>query len=162
MTTSDASAVSLRRGLVPALSAWLPVFLWAFLIAGMSTDDFGTPKTIVWIDHLLRILWQAVPAELVELANRAVRRLAHLTEYAIFAILLIRALRSGTGPSPSSPLAVAIGVAALLSFADELNQSLTATRSAAFLDCLLDITGACIGAVIVRSRPDATRSVSAG
>ena len=149
---SDASVVSLRRGWGPALSAWLPVFLWAFVIAGMSTDDFGTPKTFVWIDHLLRIVWQAIPAEFVAVANRAVRRLAHLTEYAIFAILVVRALRSGTGPTPRSPLAVAIGVAAALAFADEANQSLSETRTGAFLDCVVDVIGACVGAVIVRSR----------
>ncbi len=159
---SEASVVSRRRGWVPALSAWLPVFLWAFVIAGMSTDGFDAPNTFVWIDHLLRIMWRAIPEEIVVVAHAIARKLAHPTEYAIFAVLLVRALRSGTGPTPRSPLAVAIGVAAALALADEANQSLSTARTGAFLDCVLDVAGACVGAVIVRSRPDATRSVSAG
>ena len=149
---SDASVVSLRRGWAPALSAWLPVFLWALAIAGTSTDHFGASKTLVWIGHMLRFLSPDIPEATVIVIHAITRKLAHCTEYAIFAVLLVRALRSGTGPAPRSPLAVAIGVAAALALADEANQSLSAARTGALLDCVLDVVGACVGAVIVRSR----------
>jgi VanZ family protein len=148
---SDASVISLRRG-APALSAWLAVFLWALAIAGTSTDAFGASNTRVWIGHVLRFLWPDVPEETVIVVHAIARKLAHFTEYAIFAVLLVRALRSGTGPTPRSPLAIAIGVAAALALADEGNQSLSTARTGALLDCVLDVAGACVGAVLVRSR----------
>jgi VanZ family protein len=149
---SDASEVLLWRGWSPALSAWLPVLLWALVIVGMSTDGFGASNTIVWVGHLLRLVWPGIPDELVVVANAITRKVAHPTEYAIFAVLLVRALRSGTGPMPRSPLAVAIGVATALALADEANQSLSTARTGALLDCVLDVAGACVGALIVRSR----------
>jgi hypothetical protein len=159
---SQAPAASIRSGVAPGVSAWLPVVLWAFVIAGTSTDGFGASATLVWVGHVLRFAWPGVDEGTILAVHAIVRKLAHLVEYAIFAMLLVRALRSGTGPTMRAPLATAIGIAAAVSLLDEGTQSLSTARTGALLDCAIDTTGAVVGAILVRSRPGATRSVSPG
>jgi VanZ family protein len=154
---SRAFAPSLRALAAPAVSAWLPVLLWAILIAGFSTDPFGTSLTFVWVERIARFLRPDVGAEVVFAIHFAVRKLAHLTEYAIFALLLVRAFRSGSGPSPRSPLAAAIVVASLYSLGDEAHQSLSSARSGALADCAIDSAGAAAGALLTRIRGNARR-----
>lgn len=149
---SGASAVSIRSSIGSAVSAWLPVLLWALLIAEMSTDDYGASMTLVWVNRAMRFLWPDIGAEAVLAAHAVIRKLAHLVEYAIFAVLLARALRSGTGPTMRSPTAAAIGMAAVLALLDEGNQSLSTARTGALLDCVIDVAGATVGALLVRGR----------
>ena len=147
---SDEVVVGARSTPVSALAAWLPVGLWVLLILRASTGGFAAARTLVWIEWLVRNVWQDAPVETIYLVNFVARKSAHVTEYAIFVILLVRAFRSGTGQASRLPSAVALVVAALLALADEGLQALTLTRTGSLLDCVTDFCGAVLGALFVR------------
>jgi len=86
----------------------------------------------------------------------AVRKTAHVTEYAILAALVWRALRipkaevqhsddAKTRPWRWSQAMLALGVAALYAASDEIHQYFVPTREARFGDVMLDSTGAALG-----------------
>jgi VanZ family protein len=104
-----------------ALSAWLPVVLWAGLIFGLSSiPSLGTGLGT----------WDLV-----------LRKLAHATEYAVLGLLLLRALgRAGA--------AVALGV--LYAATDELHQHFVAGRHASPYDVAIDSFGVLVGVLVVR------------
>src|SRR6516162_10593753 len=75
-----------------------------------------------------------------------IRKAAHLTEYAILACLLLRALRAGAAvrwPWRWAPLAFVL--VALSAGLDEYHQTYTQSRTGAVSDSVLDMTGGLIG-----------------
>jgi len=103
------------------LSAWLPVALWAGLIFGLSSipalaTDLGT--------------WDVV-----------LRKLAHVTEYAVLGYLLLRAI------GRELPAVIA-GVAYAVT--DEVHQHFVAGRHGAVYDVAIDTVGVLIGVYLVR------------
>jgi len=73
---------------------WCLTLTWAGLIFHLSTATFGptfSQRLLVWATSLVH--WRLSPREVLLLDN-LVRKLAHVTEYAIFALLLY-----GRGPA---------------------------------------------------------------
>jgi VanZ family protein len=104
-----------------ALTLWLPVVLWAAVIFALSSiPSLGTGLGT----------WDLV-----------LRKAAHMTEYAVLAFLLIRAL----GREAS---AVALGV--LYAVSDELHQSFVRGRHASPVDVAIDTVGLLIGVLAWR------------
>jgi VanZ family protein len=99
------------------------VVAWAALIFGLSSiPDLGTGLGT----------WDLV-----------LRKIAHATEYAVLAALLVRALRR---PAVSALLAVAYSIS------DEIHQSFVAGRHAAPVDVLIDAVGVAVGVVLAARR----------
>ena len=108
------------RGRSPLLTVWLPIVAWAALIFALSSipslgTGLGTWDTIL-------------------------RKCAHVTEYAVLAFLLRRAL--------STTLAFAAAVA--YSVSDELHQTFVRGRHGAMRDVLIDSIGIVIGLLVAR------------
>ena len=131
---------------------WLWVLLWMALIFSASGDrqSFQRSRLIAPLVHWL--LPQLSP-EGVDQAVFLVRKLAHLTEYAILAMLLWRALR---GPQNSDPLppdwkqpGLVILLVALYAASDEFHQSFVPTRQGSLIDVFIDITGGILGLLFV-------------
>jgi VanZ family protein len=106
-----------------ALSLWLPVVLWAAVI----------------------FVFSAIPSLSTGLGtgDYVLRKCAHMTEYAILAALLARALRS-------EPRAFLLAV--LYSASDEVHQTFVRGRQGNALDVVIDAAGAAIGLLIWRGR----------
>ncbi len=107
--------ITARRGRSPAV-AWLLVVLWAGVIFAFSSvpslgTDLGT--------------WDLV-----------LRKLAHLAEYAILGMLLLRAVRRP---------AVALALGGLYAVSDEVHQTFVEGRVGAPLDVAIDTAGALAG-----------------
>jgi VanZ family protein len=99
-----------------ALSAWLPVAAWAAVIfAFSSVPSLGTGLGT----------WDLV-----------LRKLAHVTEYAILGLLLARATRR--------PVA-AVVLAAAYATTDELHQTFVEGRHGTPRDVAIDTAGALVG-----------------
>ena len=103
-----------------ALSVWLPVVLWAAVIFGLSSipslhSGLGT--------------WDLV-----------LRQVAHMTEFAILGVLLLRALGRET-------VALMAGVAYAVT--DEVHQHFVEGRYASPIDVLIDAAGVAIGVYLV-------------
>lgn len=128
---------------------WMPAILWMALIFVGSTDILSAEHTSRFLVPLLRwldpqISWAALGAVQV-----GIRKLGHLTEYAILAALLWRAFR---GCAWRTKMSILFGVALIgcgvFAASDEFHQSFVSSRTASGNDVLIDICGALIGLAI--------------
>jgi len=132
------------------LKYWLPVLIWLCLIFIGSTDLMSTEQTSRIIRPLLRWLKPDISMETIAQVQFIVRKCAHLTEYAILALLLWRALRRGTSlKARTSILFIVVWLAcAVFAASDEFHQSFVPSRTATLGDVLIDIWGALVGLAI--------------
>ena len=106
-----------------AVRRWGPVVAWAAVIFAFSAiPSLGTGLGT----------WDLV-----------LRKIAHATEFAILAALLVRALRK-------PGWAIAIGIAYAVS--DEIHQSFVSGRQGAPRDVVIDAVGVVVGAVLASRR----------
>jgi VanZ family protein len=128
------------------IKTWLPVLAWtAFIFIG-STDLLSAAHTSRFIGPFLRWFVPDVSDATIGTVQLLVRKCGHITEYAILAALIYRALRQHLLPALAVTFVFAGSYAAL----DEFHQSFVASRSASFWDFLIDCAGAMIGLVIYR------------
>jgi len=100
---------------------WFPFVLWSFII--FSFSSFPTAKTS-------QIYWQ----------DFVIKKLAHITEYAIFTVLLYRALiNSNVNKKKAAILSIILAV--LYGASDEFHQSFTPGREPRIRDVLFDAFG---------------------
>ena len=104
-----------------ALSLWLPVIVWAAVIFMFSAIPSLNTGLGTW-DLILR-------------------KIAHLSEYAILGALLVRAIQRP---------AVAILAGGLYAVTDEFHQHFVRGRHAAWYDVLIDTVGVTIGVLAWR------------
>jgi VanZ family protein len=132
------------------LKYWLPVFIWIAIILAGSTDIFSAERTSRYLVPFLRWLNPHISPHTIATIHFALRKLGHLTEYAILATLLWRALRSGNRWQVriSILFVVAWFVCAIFAATDEFHQSFVPSRTAAAGDVMIDIVGAFIGLAI--------------
>jgi VanZ family protein len=132
------------------LKYWLPVLIWIGLIFVGSTDALSAEQTSRFLVPFLRWLNPQISFATIAAIHFALRKLGHLTEYAIFAALLWRALRRGTRlPAKMSILFLFAWLAvAIFAVIDEFHQSFVPSRTASPVDVMIDICGAMIGLII--------------
>lgn len=123
---------------------------WAAEIFGMSTGTFGPDLSRSLLAGMLGLLHLAVSADALELLNTISRKLAHLTEYAVFSFLLYRSL-GGQARIRWRPHAAlwSIVAAAAYSLTDEFHQAFVPGRTASLIDCGIDATGAAFAMLLV-------------
>ena len=135
--------------------AWLAVALWTALVWTLSSDGFSASSTARVIGPIVRFFFPGISEERFELVHFAIRKTAHLTEYAVLALLTLRALRRGT-PRPASHSALlALAFAVAVASADELRQSRSRVRTASPVDVAIDGTGGALalaGALLYERR----------
>lgn len=114
------------------------------MIALLSSDAFRGEQTGSFLLPLLGWLWPgASPATLLA-AHAVLRKLAHVTEYAILAVLTCRALDDGTR-TRGTVAATAFALCAAYAALDELHQSFVPSRVGSPLDVALDAGGVACG-----------------
>jgi VanZ family protein len=123
------------------LKFWLPVLAWMIFIFIGSTDLLSTEHTSRFIGPFLRWWSPDVSDATIASIQLVVRKCAHLTEYAILAALIYRALRVHR----DRVLVLAFLLAAIYAVLDEFHQSFVASRTASPWDVLIDCIGALIG-----------------
>jgi VanZ family protein len=104
-------------------SRWLPVLVWAGVIFAFSSIPSLNSGLGTW-DYVLR-------------------KGAHMTEYAILAVLLARATGSH---------AWAFGLAVVYAASDEFHQTFVRGRHGSPIDVGIDAVGALIGLALLRAR----------
>jgi hypothetical protein len=124
------------RGLV----RFLPPVLWMGVIALGSSSLLSGDRTGGWmLTPLGHLAPWASPTTLAAL-HFGLRKLGHVVEYGVLAVLWHRAL----APAPRA-LTAAVLLAAGYGALDELGQGLTASRTAAVSDVAIDAAGALLG-----------------
>ncbi len=145
--------------------AWAATVFWGSIIFWFSGGDFGGGVT-EWVLHqALRLLHLNLSAPAFDLLHFGIRKLAHLTEYATFSVLIYFSLES---PKPHGWRARtafwSIVLAGLYSLSDELHQSFVPGRGPSLKDCGIDTIGATFGMLAVyhdARRSQATTKTSA-
>jgi len=139
------------------LKYWLPVLLWLGFIFIGSTDLMSAEHTSRFLIPILLWLKPDISPEALAQVHFVLRKLGHVTEYAILAMLLWRALRHETNPQIKAILRLRSGqtlflsvwiLCAIFAATDEYHQSFVASRSAAIGDVLIDDAGAIFGLLI--------------
>jgi VanZ family protein len=132
------------------LRPWWPAILWACFIFIMSTDSFSAQHTARFFEPLLRWLIPSLTPTQFTLIHRIIRKMAHLSEYFMFSLLLYRGVRgSGQGWHWTWGLA-AFSIAAGYGALDEVHQIFVASRQASPYDAMIDATGALFAVLAVR------------
>jgi VanZ family protein len=124
------------------LGAWLPAIVWAILISWASTDVFSSSHTSRFIVPVLHWLFPHASAEAIDQTHFFIRKAAHFTEYFVFSLFLIRALRGQHQGWQVRWAIWALAIAAGYSALDEFHQSFVPSRTASPWDSLIDTTGA--------------------
>jgi VanZ family protein len=123
----------------------MPVLAWMIVIFAASTDLGSGQHTSRFLIPFLRWLDPHMSWVTIFQIQFFVRKAAHLTEYAILAILLLRAVRSGLRWNFFTQSALVLGLAALYAMTDEFHQSFSPSRTATMHDVMIDCCGAAIG-----------------
>jgi VanZ family protein len=131
--------------------AWLAFALWACIVLGLGSDAFSDGSSSRYLLPLLR--WLLPEAETLTLLKilHAVRKLAHLVEYAVLGVLCYRALRLSTRIGLAGQLLLTTALLVVLAGADEARQALSSVRSGRLRDVGLDVAGGLAGLAIVVS-----------
>jgi len=129
---------------------WMPAILWMALIFIGSTDILSAEHTSRFLVPFLRWLDPHISWAALNTIQIAIRKLGHLTEYAILAGLLWRALRNGTGATMKMSILFGVVLIACGGFAasDEFHQSFVPSRTSSAHDVMIDLCGALIGLTI--------------
>jgi VanZ family protein len=129
---------------------WLPLLLWLGVIFFGSTDLMSADHTSRFIVPFLRWLKPDISPEILASSHFIVRKCAHLSEYAVLALLLLRAAVFITNLKWSMPiLYVSVWVACLFVAAtDEFHQTFVASRGASVWDVIIDSGGSILGLLI--------------
>src|SRR5216683_732350 len=140
---------------------WMPVIVWMALIFLGSTDMLSAEHTSRFLVPLLRWLDPQISLAALATIQFGIRKLGHLTEYSVLAMLLWRALCSSTRwqMKMSILLLVAALASAIFAASDEFHQSFVPSRTASPTDVMIDICGALIGLLsclmfAARKRPE--------
>jgi VanZ family protein len=137
--------------------------VWAGAIWVFSTDVFSAASTSRWLYPTLHWLMPGAGPSAIYAAAEAVRKLAHLFEYFVLAIFVVRGFR---GPERGWRFSWGLATVALIgcyAALDEVHQAFVPSRRSSAFDVLLDVAGAIAAQVVLwlasrRSRrpPEAT------
>ena len=132
---------------------WVMTLAWAVLIFCLSTRTFSPSFSSGLLDWTLHFLHLQVSTGTFDLLHALLRKSAHLTEYAIFALLLY-AFPHEKGSELWQPrrAVVCIAVAAVYSLTDEFHQLFVPGRHGSLSDCGLDTIGATLAMLVPYTR----------
>jgi VanZ family protein len=135
------------------LKYWLPVLIWIGVIFVGSTSVMSAEHTSRYIVPFLLWLKPGMSPTAIWTILVVARKCAHVTEYAVLALLLWRALRSV--PALRTKTLMIFGATllgcALFAATDEFHQTFIKSRTPSVRDVLLDVAGALLGLLIAVS-----------
>lgn len=132
---------------------WLPLILWMTLIFGFSSDSKSFQHSSRILEPLLRWLFPGMAADTRNDLVFVARKCAHLTEYAVLALLVWRLrrkpVRRDRRPWSWREAGLALLVAALYAATDEFHQTFVPTRDGCVRDVFIDSCGAAAGLLLL-------------
>ena len=130
-----------------------PLIIWAAFIFIMSSSIGGGDNSRSVLSSFLERLFPAwfstlSPAQ-VELINHSIRKLGHVTEYFIFGLCAVRAIRPKTCRFTVKNGLAALILSTIYACTDEIHQYFVPGRTAAVGDVLIDSFGASLAVIII-------------
>ena len=124
--------------------------LWAAAMWLFSTQVFTTASTSRYLIPLLKWLFPSASPATLLLVHALIRKLAHVAEYVVLSMLVLRGVRGDRRgwrlTWALAALAIALSYAAL----DEVHQLFVPGRGGSARDVLLDGCGAAIGQLLAK------------
>src|SRR5690349_8246654 len=115
------------------------------IIFSASSDSLSAQHSSQILGPLIRWLFPHIPEETVSSIVFFLRKCAHLTEYALLALLLWRALRQPVRKDPRpwrwADARLAVFIVALYAATDEFHQLFVPTREGRVSDVMIDTVG---------------------
>lgn len=137
---------SKRRGW---FSLYAPFFLWIGVIFLLSSGSGSLSATSKFIRPLLLFLFPNSPEETIQLMHFYIRKAAHFTEYAILALLAMRAFTKGAVAwLKAHPYIFSILLVTAIALLDEFNQSFNPARTGSGWDSAIDISGGIVALAV--------------
>lgn len=132
------------------LKNWLPVLVWVGVIFLGSTDLMSAEHTSRFIVPFLRWLKPDISAETLASIHFILRKCAHVGEYAVLGLLLLRAATLTPNFKRSIPIRYlsVLGVCLFVAATDEFHQTFVASRGASATDVMIDSVGSIVGLLI--------------
>jgi VanZ family protein len=123
----------------PAWRRWLPVGIWLSVIFVASTALFTPERTSGLIEPILRAIAPNADGITIERLHHLTRKVGHVIEYAILAVLLARATLALRATRRWWFVASVILLAAVAA-SDEFHQLFVQGREGQISDVVLDVT----------------------
>jgi VanZ family protein len=131
------------------VNPWMPVVGWMLLIFVGSTDVLSAEQTSRFLIPFLHWLDPKMSIVMILEIHTALRKLAHIIEYAILAALLWRAMRGTlTATRTFAITALVLFASVLFAASDEFHQCFVPARTPSVRDVMIDTCGAAIGLTI--------------
>jgi VanZ family protein len=128
---------------------WVPVIAWILLIFLASGDLMSAEHTSRFLVPILRWLNPEISVGTLAEIHFCVRKAAHVTEYAILALFVSRAIFRENSNRARSALFVGAWIACtLVAACDEFRQSFVESRGASPWDVMIDSAGAIFGLLV--------------
>lgn len=135
------------------LRYYVPVLLWAGVITLLSTSEFHAGFTYRLIGALMRWFVPDVSAATLRDINAVVRKLAHVTEYFLLAMLVWRALRRATAELWRRRWALGtLAAGVVFAGVDELHQLFEKGRGSSLRDVGFDSLGVLLALAVLYTR----------
>ena len=124
------------------LTAYAPLIVWIAIIFYLSSSSGSMTATSRFIRPLLEFLFPASSEEVLLTFHFYIRKLGHISVYAILGFFAVRAFLQRSKVAPVKfAFAMASIVVLAVAVADEFNQSFNTSRTSSAGDVLLDCIG---------------------
>jgi VanZ family protein len=130
------------------LSRWWPALAWAIVISTFSTGLFTSENTSRVIIPALHWIFPHASWQTLYEMHHIIRKCAHFTEYFIFSLLILRAIRGGRHEVRLAWVFAVIILVAGYASLDEFHQSFVPGRTPAVGDVLIDTSGGAAAQII--------------
>jgi VanZ family protein len=135
------------------LKYWLSVLVWMTIIFSASADARSYQHSSTLFEPLLHWLFPKMPETQVAEIHHLFRKCGHLTEYAILALLLWRALHKPVRKNPQpwrwDEAGLALSIVFLYAASDEFHQIYVPTRTPLISDVMIDTSGGALALFVL-------------
>jgi len=126
--------------------------LWLVLVLFLGTASFAAQETGRFVIPFLKFMLPGAPRSELQASHLVLRKVAHLFEYAVLAMLWYQAIYRDGGRTPRTAAWVALSICLACAFADEAHQSMLPSRQGSARDVVIDAFGATAMLTIARGR----------
>jgi len=131
------------------LRYWIPAICVALLISVFSTHYFSSEQTGRIILPILHWLFPSASHHMLRVMHVAIRKAAHVTEFAVFSITVFHGVRGDRHGWKLDWALITLVIAVSYAGLDEWHQSFVPLRHASYRDVLIDATGALLAQLFV-------------
>jgi VanZ family protein len=131
------------------LKYWLPAMIIAILISIFSMTYFSSEETARVIFPLLHWLFPSASQHLLHFAHFVIRKLAHITEFAVFSVAVFHGVRGNRTGWKFNWAILTLLIAVAYAGLDEWHQSFAPMREPRIRDVIIDGFGALLAQLMV-------------